>query len=48
VGLEDAEDDFNFAERFTSLQSELVAQIQAETALNERILENLAKVKIDG
>lgn len=48
VGLEDAEDDFNFAERFTSLQAELVAQIQAETALNERILENLAKVKIDG
>jgi len=48
VGLEDVEDDFNFAERFTSLQAEFKEQLKEEAALNQRIIENLAKVKING
>jgi len=48
VGLEDAEDDFDFAERFQTLQAELIAQMQEENALNERIMANLRKVKING
>src|SRR3990167_7433458 len=47
VGLEDSEDDFNFAERFQTLQAELKAQMEEETILNQRILENLAKVVIN-
>jgi type I restriction enzyme M protein len=46
VGLPDEEDDFNFAERFASLQAELVAQMQEEEKLNKAILKNLAKVKV--
>lgn len=48
VGLEEVEDDFDFEERFTTLQAELNEQMQQETALNARILENLAKVVING
>jgi type I restriction enzyme M protein len=44
VGLEDTVDDFDFKERFTSLKSEFLAQIQEESALNKRILENLEKI----
>ena len=47
VGLEDSEDDFDFAERFQTLQAELKAQMEEETILNQRILENLAKVVIN-
>lgn len=47
VGLEDIEDDFDFKDRFTALQNELMAQIKEEEVLNQRILENLKKVKID-
>lgn len=47
VGLEDTEDDFNFVERFAELQAELKAQMEEETILNKRILENLAKIKIN-
>jgi len=47
VGLEEVEDDFNFAERFTSLQAEFAEQLKEETKLNQRIIENLAKVKVD-
>lgn len=47
VGLEDTEDGFNFAERFTSLQSELNKQLQEEETLNAKILKNLAKVQIN-
>lgn len=48
VGLEEIEDDFDFAERFTSLKAELEAQMKEEAELNERIMKNLAKVQIDG
>lgn len=46
VGLEEVEDDFNFAERFTSLKTQLAEQMQQEEALNQRIMNNLAKIKI--
>ncbi len=46
VGLPDDEDDFDFAERFTHLKSELEKQMAEEQTLNERIRETLAKVII--
>ena len=46
VGLEDIEDDFNFIERFTSLQKEFQEQLKEEADLNQKIIENLAKVKV--
>ncbi|MCG9873778.1 MAG: hypothetical protein MH321_03200 [Leptospiraceae bacterium] len=46
VGLPDDEDDFDFKERFTSLKAEFEAQLKEEAELNQKILENLAKVKI--
>ena len=48
VGLEETEDDFVFEERFAELQAELEEQIKQEAILNERILENLARVQVDG
>lgn len=47
VGLAEEEDDFDFAERFTSLKAEFEAQLLEEAKLNERIAANLQKVKID-
>ncbi|GAB2954967.1 class I SAM-dependent DNA methyltransferase [Hymenobacter coalescens] len=44
VGLPDDEDEFDFTERFTTLRAELEAQLREESALNERIAENLAKI----
>ena len=46
VGLPDEEDDFDFAERFASLQKEFAAQLEEEKKLNAAILESLGKVKI--
>lgn len=46
VGLPDDEDDFNFAERFTTLKAEFEAQLIEEKALNMAIAENLAKVQL--
>jgi len=47
VGLAEAEDNFDFGERFSSLKAELEEQLKEETELNQRILENLAKVKLE-
>jgi type I restriction enzyme M protein len=46
VGLPDEEDDFNFNERFTSLKADFEAQLKEEAVLNQRILENLARVEL--
>lgn len=46
VGLPDEDDDFDFAERFASLQKEFAAQLEEEKKLNAAILESLGKVKI--
>ncbi|MDQ6954400.1 MAG: class I SAM-dependent DNA methyltransferase [Mariprofundaceae bacterium] len=46
VGLAVEEDDFDFTERFSSLKAEFEAQLEEEAELNQRIMKNLAKVKI--
>ena len=46
VGLAEEVDDFDFAERFTSLKAEFEAQLKEEAELNERILKNLSTVRI--
>ena len=46
VGLAEEEDDFNFPERLTALKAEFEAQLKEEAELNQRILENLKKVKL--
>ena len=47
VGLPDNEDDFDFNERFTALKAELEEQLKEEARLNEIILENLSKIKLN-
>jgi len=47
VGLPDEEDDFDFTERFTQLKKEFEAQLEEEARLNQEILENLKKVKLE-
>lgn len=44
IGLPDDEDDFNFAERFNALKSELEGQMAEEAELNKAIMDNLAKI----
>jgi len=46
VGLPEEEDDFNFNERFTKLKAEFEAQLKEEQALNQKIMENLEKIKL--
>lgn len=46
VGLPDDEDEFDFKERFASLQAEFAEQLAEEQALNQAILQNLAKVQL--
>ena len=48
VGLAEEVDDFDFKERFTGLKAEFEEQLKEEAILNQRILENLKKVKLDG
>lgn len=45
VGLEEVDDEFDFKERFTSLTSELMAQMDEEKPLNARITQNLQNIK---
>lgn len=45
VGLQEVDDEFDFKERFTSLQNELMAQMDEEKALNARITQNLQNIK---
>lgn len=47
VGLAEEEDDFDFAERFSSLKATFEAQLKEEAELNERIRESLARIQIE-
>jgi type I restriction enzyme M protein len=47
VGLPDEEDDFDFAERFTSLKATFETQLKEEDALNKAIKDNLSKIVIN-
>ncbi|MBC2708708.1 MAG: SAM-dependent DNA methyltransferase [ANME-2 cluster archaeon] len=46
VGLAVEEDDFDFNERFTKLKAEFEGQLVEEEKLNQKILENLARVSL--
>ena len=46
TGLAEAEDDFNFDERFAELKAEFEEQLREEKKLNRKILSNLKKVQI--
>lgn len=46
VGLPDDEDDFDFAERFKVLKAEFEAQLLEEAALNQAIVDNLARIEL--
>jgi len=46
IGLPEEEDDFDFAERFSTLRAELEEQMQEEVRLNELIIQNLSKLEV--
>ena len=46
IGLPEDEDDFDFAERFGKLKTELEEQMKEEVRLNEIIRKNLARVEV--
>ncbi|KPL83035.1 type I restriction-modification system subunit M [Herpetosiphon geysericola] len=46
VGLADDDETFDFTERFSTLKAEFEAQLAEEAALNQAILENLARVQV--
>lgn len=46
VGLAETEDEVDFEQRFAELKAEFEVQLKEEAILNQRIKENLAKVKI--
>ena len=48
VGLPEEDDDFDFKERFVKLRLQFEEQLKEEATLNGLILENLAKVRING
>ena len=47
IGLPDEEDDFDFAERFGKLKTELDEQMKEEVKLNKIIRDNLAKLAVN-
>ncbi|HOK00203.1 MAG TPA: class I SAM-dependent DNA methyltransferase [Termitinemataceae bacterium] len=47
VGLPDEEDDFDFNERFTQLKKEFEEQLKEEERLNQAIIENLKRLKLE-
>ena len=46
VGLPEEEDDFDFNERFGKLKAEFEEELKEEAELNQKILENLARVSL--
>jgi type I restriction enzyme M protein len=48
VGLPDEDDDFDFVERFNKLKAEFEEQLKEEERLNKLILENLARLDLEG
>jgi len=46
MGLAEIDDDFDFSEHFDSLKTEFDGQLKDKAELNQRIQENLAKVKL--
>lgn len=48
VGLEEEEDDFDFAERFAALKAEFSSQLEEEAVLNKRINTNLSNINVNG
>ncbi|WP_366145562.1 class I SAM-dependent DNA methyltransferase [Phaeodactylibacter sp.] len=47
IGIPDDDDEFDFNERFLSLKKEFEEQIQEEEKLNEIIIANLKKIKVN-